>query len=66
MKPQPVVQLTHKGRQFTFWHTGDGPLAFWRVESSAGAIYVSPVRVVGDEQPDFFRALADTAVREGL
>jgi hypothetical protein len=66
MKPVPVVRLTHKGRHFTFWHTSDGPLAFWRVESSAGAMYVSPVRVVGDEHPEFFRRLADMAVREGL
>ena len=60
---EPVVQLTHKGQLFTFRADRDSPPSFWRVESE-GRIYGSPAEVSGNEQPEFFRMLADTALRE--
>jgi hypothetical protein len=58
-----IVQLSHAARLHTFRIDPDPPLAFWRVESE-GRVYRSPLRVLGDEQPAFFRELAQVADRE--
>ena len=56
---QRVVRFTHD-RVYTFRIDPDPPLAFWRVESE-GRVYKSPLRVIGDETPAFFRSLASAA-----
>lgn len=58
-----IVRLTHQGRVYTFRVDPDPPLAFWRVEAAGRAI-PSPVRVLGDEEPGFFRTLAEWADRQ--
>lgn len=50
---EPVVQIEIEGRRFTVRVDRNGPLAFWRVECGE-RVYRSPMRVLGDEQPDFF------------
>src|SRR5262249_4877094 len=35
----------------------DPPLAFWRVEARGRPPYHAPLRALGDERPEFFRAL---------
>jgi hypothetical protein len=63
MELERVVQLTHNGQRFNFRVDHDPPLAFWTVES-AGRLYRSPLRVMGNEQPALFRGLAEGATRE--
>jgi hypothetical protein len=41
----------------------DGSLMFWRVEVPGREPWHSPLRVKGDETPEFFRWLAETASR---
>jgi hypothetical protein len=41
----------------------DGQMAFWRVEIPGREPWHSPLRVKGDEAPEFFRWLAATASR---
>lgn len=53
-----VIQVTHNnGRVFTFSHDQDSPLTFWRI-ASGGREWRSFVRVVGNELPSFFLAVA--------
>jgi hypothetical protein len=65
MTIERIVQLKHQGQRFTFTADCEPPLRFWRIES-AGRIYRSPMEVSGEETPDFFRALADAALRDGF
>jgi hypothetical protein len=60
-----VVQLTHRGRRFTFRVERDPPLAFWSLECEKG-INSSPLRILGDGEPSFFVALADLALKNGF
>ena len=46
---EPVVQLIHKGQEFSFLVDLMPPLRFWGVESE-GRVYRTPIRVKGDEQ----------------
>ena len=59
-----AVQLDLDGRQFTFRVDDDPPLSFWRIESE-GKVFRSPMTVSGNEEPEFFRALARTAIEQG-
>lgn len=75
MDLERVVQITHAGRVCTFRvqrgasfaRLKDGGRAlhpfFWRIEVD-GRTYRSPIRVTGDETPDFFRGMAEGAARE--
>jgi hypothetical protein len=69
-----LVVLIHAGRRFTFrvGHERGAPsdcpprLSVWLVETE-GHVYPSRLHVTGDEQPEFFRGLADAAIkRHGL
>lgn len=65
MSLEPIVQLTHKGRLFIFTADPVPPfrMAFWLVQSE-GRQFRSPLQVTGTEQPEFFRALADAALKD--
>jgi hypothetical protein len=56
-----IVRLIESGRVYTFRVDRDPPLSFWRVEMDGREPFLSPLRVTGNEQPAFFRALARTA-----
>ena len=60
-----VVELDHAGRRFTFSVNRHPPLECWHVETETGT-YVSPLPFIGNEDAAFFRALADTVIKEGL
>jgi hypothetical protein len=51
-----VVRVIHDGRTFTFREDHDPPLVFWGVEVG-GHTHPLPLRVMGDEGPEFSRAL---------
>jgi hypothetical protein len=61
---EQIVQLEHEGRRFTFRIDRDSPLSFWRIECD-GRVYPAPLRVRGDEPPEFFRKLVRTAIEQG-
>jgi len=58
-----IVILDHKGKRFVVRHEADNGVLFWTVEYSGG-VYRPPLTVSGNEQPGFFRAVAD-AVLDG-
>lgn len=53
-----AVQVILDGRSITFTPMRDGAVDFWNA-SIDGLVQQLPWRVLGDEQPAFFRALAD-------
>jgi hypothetical protein len=53
-----VVELVHDGRIYFFHVDDDPPLAFWRVETEGRKPWRSPMRVMGNESPEFFHGLA--------
>jgi hypothetical protein len=54
-----IVQLDHDGQRFTFRVESDPPFGeFWTVELPGRAPIPFPLRVMGNEGPGFFRALA--------
>lgn len=55
------IQLSYDGRSFKVCMDGRAGLGFWRVESDR-RIYRSAVRIKGNETPEFFHALVQTAV----
>lgn len=61
---ETVVQLEHEGRRYTFRVDHDPPLAFWRVECE-GRVYLTPMRVMGGEEPEFFRGIVEAAMKHG-
>lgn len=64
MELERVVQVDVDGRRFTFRVDHDPPLAFWRIEVD-GIVRPLPLRVTGDETPDFFRTLVRTLLADG-
>jgi hypothetical protein len=56
------IQLYYEGRSFKVRMDGRAGLGFWRVESDR-RVYRSPVRIKGNETPEFFNALVQTAVK---
>lgn len=64
MELERVVRLTHAGRVFAFTVEDEGALAFWNVAID-GRTHALPLRATGDEQPEFFRAAAELALRQG-
>ena len=61
-----AIELYYEGRSFKVCMDGRVGLGFWRVESDR-RVYRSPVRIKGDEAPEFFYELVRTAVvRHGL
>jgi hypothetical protein len=54
-----VVQLAQNGRLYTFTVEREGRFEFWRVETPASPPFRSPSMVHGNEQPGFFRMLAE-------
>jgi hypothetical protein len=60
---EPVVQLDHEGRRFTFRVDHDPPLSFWRVDVDE-MVYPSFLRVSGVESPAFFRNLANAVITD--
>jgi hypothetical protein len=65
MDVETVVQLTHRGRRFTFRVEHDPPLASWNVECQ-GRVFASRLRVRGADEPQFFVALAEAAIKNGV
>jgi hypothetical protein len=57
------IQLFYEGRAFTVRMEGRPGLGFWNVESDRRT-YRSPVRIKGNESPDFFQSLVQMAVEK--
>ena len=54
-----IVQVVADGQAVaSFYIHHDPPVAYWRVEVPGREPYFSPLRVKGDETPEFFRRLA--------
>jgi hypothetical protein len=60
---QTRIRVFYEGRAVTVGMDGCPGLGFWRVESDR-RIYRSPVRIHGNETPDFFQGLVQFAVEQ--
>jgi hypothetical protein len=57
------IRLYYEGRAFTVRMEGRPGLGFWNVESDRRT-YRSPLRIKGNEPPDFFENLVQMAVEK--
>jgi hypothetical protein len=58
---QRIVHIEHGRQTVTCRAEPDPPLAFWIVEAPGQVPFRSDLRVQGNEEPDFFRRLAEMA-----
>jgi hypothetical protein len=60
-----LIGVDESGRTPELATNDDPPFAFWRVETPGRELWRSPLRVTGDEQPQFFHEVARLADKHG-